>query len=58
MGKLQVSPGEICVIPQGIRFAVEVTGKTRGYILEVFGTRFKLPGMVIHFKPLPKNLAN
>ena len=44
MGKMQVSPGEICVIPQGIRFAVEVNGNTRGYILEVFGTRYRLPG--------------
>ena len=40
-----VSPGEICVIPQGIRFSVSVDGPTRGYILEVYGTRFQLPDL-------------
>ncbi|ODM97083.1 Homogentisate 1,2-dioxygenase [Orchesella cincta] len=39
-GRMQVSPGEIC---QGMRFAVDVSGPTRGYMLEVFGTHFVLP---------------
>jgi len=45
LGRLFVKPGEFCVIPQNIRFAVEVEGETRGYICEVFGTRFKLPDL-------------
>ena len=43
LGRLHVEPGEICVIPQNIRFAVEVDGESRGYISEVFGTRYTLP---------------
>ena len=43
--RMVVTPGEICVIPQGIRFAVNVDGPTRGYILEVYGTRFQLPDL-------------
>ena len=43
-GKLWVEPGEFAVIPRGIRFQVKlVDGPTRGYILEVWGTRFELP---------------
>ena len=37
LGRLNVKPGELCVIPQNIRFAVEVDGNSRGYICEVFG---------------------
>lgn len=40
-----VAPGEIFVIPQGIRFNIAVEGQTRGYILEVYGTRFQLPDL-------------
>ena len=40
-----VAPGEIFVIPQGIRFNIAVEGPTRGYILEVYGTRFQLPDL-------------
>lgn len=28
-GKMKVSPNEICVIPQGIRYAVKVEGASR-----------------------------
>jgi len=44
-GKLQVKPNEICVIPQGIRYAVNVNGPTRGYILEVYDNHFQLPDL-------------
>uniref|UniRef100_A0A0K0EZD4 Homogentisate 1,2-dioxygenase n=1 Tax=Strongyloides venezuelensis TaxID=75913 RepID=A0A0K0EZD4_STRVS len=44
-GRLKVDPLEIVVIPQGIRFSVNVTGPSRGYILEVFGTHFQLPDL-------------
>ena len=45
MGKMRVDPNEICVIPQGIRFNVAIEGPSRGYILEVFGVHFVLPGL-------------
>ena len=45
LGRLQVQPGELCVIPQNIRFAVEVNGNSRGYICEVYGTRYRLPDL-------------
>ncbi|XP_072981924.1 homogentisate 1,2-dioxygenase [Typha latifolia] len=45
-GKLQVSPGEIVVIPQGFRFSVDLPdGPSRGYIAEIFGTHFQLPDL-------------
>ena len=44
-GKMNVSPNEIAVIQQGMRFSVEVTGSCRGYILEVFSGHFTLPGL-------------
>ncbi|KAF7122328.1 hypothetical protein CNMCM5793_000285 [Aspergillus hiratsukae] len=43
-GPLFVQPGEIVVIPKGIRIRVEVPdGPSRGYILEVWGSCFELP---------------
>ncbi|KAJ5894812.1 homogentisate 1-2-dioxygenase [Penicillium taxi] len=43
-GPLYVQPGEIIVIPRGIRFRVELPdGPSRGYILEVWGSYFELP---------------
>lgn len=45
MGKVEVSPGEICVIPRGIKFRVEVSGNVRGYICENYGAPFRLPDL-------------
>lgn len=45
-GKLQVSPGEVVVLPQGVRFVVELPdGPSRGYVAEIFGTHFQLPDL-------------
>lgn len=44
-GKMLVEPNEICVIPLGVRFNVNVDGMSRGYILEVFGVPFELPDL-------------
>ncbi|XP_028412155.1 homogentisate 1,2-dioxygenase-like [Dendronephthya gigantea] len=44
-GKLLVKPNEICVICQGMRFSVDVTEPSRGYILEVFNAHFQLPNL-------------
>jgi len=44
-GRIYVEPNEICVIQQGMRFAVNVTGSTRGYICEVYNGHFKIPDL-------------
>jgi homogentisate 1,2-dioxygenase len=44
LGPLRVSPGEIAVVPRGIRFRVELTDTfARGYLCENFGASFTLP---------------
>ena len=45
LGKLYVKPEEICVIPQGVQYKIEVEGPSRGYIAETMGRRFKLPSL-------------
>ena len=43
-GRLAVAPGEICVIPRGMKFKVELlSGSARGYICENYGAQFRLP---------------
>ncbi|KAK4767848.1 hypothetical protein SAY87_002989 [Trapa incisa] len=45
-GRLQVSPDEIVVLPQGFRFAIDLPdGPSRGYVAEIFGTHFQLPDL-------------
>lgn len=44
-GLLQVPPKYICVIPRGIKFAVEVSEASRGYVAEVFDGHFQLPDL-------------
>lgn len=44
MGPLAARPGEIAVIPRGIRFRVDLPdGAARGYVCENFGAPFTLP---------------
>ena len=44
MGILNVAPGEIIVIPRGIKFQVILSNeKARGYMLENFGSPLRLP---------------
>lgn len=46
MGVLHVTPGEIIVIPRGIKFQVELQDtRARGYILENFGSPLRLPDL-------------
>jgi homogentisate 1,2-dioxygenase len=46
LGRLDVEPQEIAVIPRGLRFRVELpSGPVRGYICENFGAPFKLPDL-------------
>jgi homogentisate 1,2-dioxygenase len=43
-GRIDVEPGEIAVIPRGVKFRVEIPGgPARGYICENYGGAFTLP---------------
>ncbi len=44
LGRMEVSPGEICIIPRGMKFKVELlNGPARGYLCENYGAKFTLP---------------
>ena len=43
LGPLQVSPGEIAVVPRGLKFKVELDEPVRGYLCENYGQPFRLP---------------
>jgi homogentisate 1,2-dioxygenase len=43
LGRLEAKPGEIAVVPRGVKFRVEVDGATRGYLCENYGAHFRLP---------------
>ncbi len=44
LGLLEVAPGEICVIPRGVKFRVDLPdSQARGYICENYGLTFRLP---------------
>ena len=46
LGKLDVAPGEICVIPRGMKFTVELPdGTARGYVCENYGALLRLPDL-------------
>lgn len=46
LGNLLVRPNEICVIPRGIKYRVELpSGPVRGYILELYQGHFTLPDL-------------
>jgi homogentisate 1,2-dioxygenase len=45
-GVLEVDPGEIAVLPRGMKFRVELKGAdARGYICENYGANFRLPDL-------------
>lgn len=43
MGRMTVEPCEICVVPRGVRFKIDVDGPSRGYVCELFRRHFVLP---------------
>jgi homogentisate 1,2-dioxygenase len=44
LGKLEVAPGEIALIPRGLKFKVALQQKeARGYLCENYGAHFRLP---------------
>ena len=46
LGNIMVDSGEICVIPRGIKFAVDsIDGPARGYICENYGSPFRIPDL-------------
>jgi homogentisate 1,2-dioxygenase len=46
LGVVAVEPGEIAVIPRGVRFRAELPdGRARGYVCENFGALFHLPDL-------------
>jgi homogentisate 1,2-dioxygenase len=46
LGRLRVEPGEIAVIPRGIKFRAEIEeGLARGYVCENYGAPLRLPDL-------------
>ncbi|RFU27847.1 hypothetical protein B7463_g8489, partial [Scytalidium lignicola] len=48
MGKIFLQPGEIMVIPRGVRFAINLAPGTtvaRGHICEIWGAKWELPDL-------------
>ena len=44
LGVIEAAPGEICVLPRGLKFRVELLEeKARGYVCENYGAPFRLP---------------
>ena len=44
LGVVEAAPGEIAVLPRGIKFRVELRdGRARGYVCENYGALFRLP---------------
>ena len=44
MGRIEIEPGEIALIPRGVRFRVGLPdGEARGYVAENHGALFRLP---------------
>lgn len=45
-GVVDVAPGEIAVVPRGVRFTVDLPdGTARGYVCENYGALFRLPDL-------------
>ncbi|MEO7277082.1 MAG: homogentisate 1,2-dioxygenase [Sphingomicrobium sp.] len=43
LGRIELAPGFVGVVPRGIRFRVDVDGDSRGYAVENHGVPFRLP---------------
>jgi homogentisate 1,2-dioxygenase len=43
LGRLEALPGEIAVVPRGMKLRVGVDGAVRGYVCENYGAHFRLP---------------
>ena len=46
LGRLEVAPGQIALVPRGVRFRVLLPeGSARGYVCENYGAPFRLPDL-------------
>jgi homogentisate 1,2-dioxygenase len=45
LGRFEVAPLQIALIPRGLRFRVELSGPSRGYVAENYGQPFRLPDL-------------
>jgi homogentisate 1,2-dioxygenase len=45
LGQLEVPPGQIALIPRGLRFAISLDEPSRGYVCENYGAPFQLPDL-------------
>jgi len=45
LGRFEVAPLHIALIPRGVRFRVELSGPSRGYVAENYGQPFRLPDL-------------
>jgi len=43
LGRMELAPGWVGIIPRGVRFRVDVDGEARGYVAENLGAPFRLP---------------
>jgi len=43
LGRIDVAPRSVALIPRGVKFRVEVDGDSRGYVAENHGLPFRLP---------------
>jgi homogentisate 1,2-dioxygenase len=44
LGLIEAAPGEIAIVPRGVKFAVDLPdGAARGYVCENYGALFRLP---------------
>lgn len=45
LGRLDVAPLQIALIPRGLRFRIELAAPSRGYVCENYGLPFRLPDL-------------
>jgi homogentisate 1,2-dioxygenase len=43
LGRMEVAPRSIAVVPRGVKFRVELDGESRGYVAENYGLPLRLP---------------
>src|SRR6185295_5213481 len=45
LGRMELEPGSVGLVPRGVKFRVEVSGESRGYVAENHGMPFRLPDL-------------
>jgi homogentisate 1,2-dioxygenase len=45
LGRMELAPGWVGVVPRGVKFRVEVSEESRGYVAENHGLPFRLPDL-------------